>query len=199
MLFRGFGAVLLGDWNRWPLDLPDGSPRTPLQSAPMEIRPAEPRDADTIATIYNHEIVHSTATFDTEPVTAAERRTWLATHASERHPVLVAEIEGCVVGWAALSPWSDRCAYARAAEVSIYIDANARGAGVGRTLLTALVAKAREVGLGVLLARISSGEGPASSNLHQSLGFRSIGIMRRVGEKFGRILDVEIFENHLDE
>lgn len=156
-------------------------------------------DADllAIADIYNHEVLHGTATFDTQPVDLLERRAWLASHQSARHPVVVAELNGTVVGWASLSPWSTRCAYARAAEVSVYVHRDHRGRGVGRALLGELVTRGRAAGLGVLLARVVA-ESEASRRLHQQLGFVRIGTMRRVGEKFGRILDVELLDLQLD-
>jgi phosphinothricin acetyltransferase len=167
-------------------------------STTPRIRLAADGDAAAIAGIYNHEVATGTATFDTVEVTAAERQAWLAAHrGAARHPVVVAEAaDGAVVGWASLSAWSERCAYARAAEVSVYVHRDARGLGVGRALLDDLIARGRAAGLGVLLARIVAG-GTASLRLHSRAGFRPIGTMRRVGEKFGRILDVELLELHL--
>ncbi|TMA47656.1 MAG: N-acetyltransferase family protein, partial [Deltaproteobacteria bacterium] len=109
----------------------------------------------------------------------------------------VAEESGRVVGWGSLSAWSDRCAYARAAEVSVYVHQDHRGHGIGRALLADLIARGRAAGLGVLLARIES-SGAASLALHRALGFQPIGTMRRVGEKSGRLLDVELLDLHLD-
>jgi phosphinothricin acetyltransferase len=161
------------------------------------IRPATPADLQAIVDIYNDEVLHGVATFDTEPWTATGQAAWLAEHTTGRHPLLVAEVTGCVIGWASLSAWSSRCAYARAAEVSIYVHRDERGRGVGRALLAELIARGRAGGLGVLLARIEA-SGAASLRLHRTVGFRSIGTMRRVGEKFGRVLDVELLELHLD-
>ena len=164
----------------------------------MLVRRAEARDLAGIFAIYDDEILHGTATFDTEPVPEERQILWLAAHQSERHPAIVAEEDSSIVlGWASLSPWSDRCAYARAAEVSVYVHRDYRGRGVGRALLTDLVRRGRSAGLGVLLARITS-ESEASVDLHRALGFTTIGTMRRVGEKFGRILDVALMDLHLD-
>jgi L-amino acid N-acyltransferase len=76
---------------------------------PPIIRPAIADDLPAITAIYNHAILNTTATFDTEPKTEAEQLAWFKAH-DERHPVLVATIDGKVVGWASLSAWSDRCA-----------------------------------------------------------------------------------------
>lgn len=162
------------------------------------LRAARPSDAAAINVIYNREVETSTATFDTQPVSIEERRHWLEQHGTPRRRAIVAEDDsGEVIGWAALSAWSPRCAYARAAEVSIYVHANHRNEGVGRALLGELIAGARRAGLGVLLARVADAS-EASLALHRAAGFRSIGTMRRVGEKLGRILDVELLDLHLD-
>jgi len=163
----------------------------------MQLRRATSADVPAIAEIYDYEVEHSTATFDTRPLGLDGHAAWLARHDTNRHPVILAEEGGRVLGWASLSPWSDRCAYARAAEVSVYVHRDHRGGGVGHNLLADLIARGRAAGLGVLLARIV-GDSEASRRLHERLGFRHIGTMRRVGEKFGRILDVDLFDLQLD-
>jgi phosphinothricin acetyltransferase len=179
----------------------------------MLIRTATRDDLDQIFAIYDREVLRGTATFDTEPKTPAQREEWLAQHASARHPVIVAVGElrehasdggsdltpgaQAVLGWASLSAWSTRCAYARAAENSVYVHHAARGRGVGRALLTDLLRRGREAGLGVVLARVVEGN-PASVALHRACGFRTVGVMKRVGEKFGMILDVRLMQVHID-
>ncbi len=167
-------------------------------STSMRIQRAREEHLEAIRDIYNHEVLHGTATFDTEPVSLEERRAWLSRHDSDRHPALVATSADVVLGWASLSPWSERRAYARSAEVSVYVHPDQRGRGVGKALLEAVIAAGRSGGLGVLLARVTS-ESEVSLRLHREHGFASVGTLRRVGEKHGRILDVEILELHLDE
>jgi L-amino acid N-acyltransferase YncA len=164
----------------------------------MRIDDAQPAHRSAVQAIYDHEVLHSTATFDVTPRSADEWRDWWGHHEQERFPVLVASEQGLVLGWASLSPWATRCAYARANEVSVYVDRAARGRGVGAALLEALVARARALGVGVLLSRIEVSGGDASVRLHRRFGFQDVGVMRRVGEKFGRILDVMIMDLHLD-
>ena len=163
----------------------------------MRIRPATEADLPAIFAIYDREVLHGIATFDTEPKSAAERLAWLRDDAGGRYPILVAEIDGAVVGWARLYAWSNRCAYARAAENAVYVDAAHRGQGVGRALLGELIRLAPRRGVHVLLARVVEGH-PGSLALHEALGFTGIGVMRRVGEKFGRVLDVRLLERQLD-
>ena len=112
--------------------------------------------------------------------------------------MLVAERDGAVVGWASLGPWSPKGAYRRSAEVSVYVDPAARGAGLGAALLEALIERARGSEVAVLIARIAEGN-PVSVHLHERAGFERVGILRRSGEKFGRVLDVEVLDLHLDE
>jgi export-related chaperone CsaA len=156
------------------------------------IRRAESGDAGAITDIYNEAVLGTTATFDTEPKTEQDRLVWLAKH-DERHPVLVAERDGQVVGWAALSKWSERPAYADTGESSCYVAERWRGQGVGRALKERLIEEARRVGLHTILARVAEGSA-ASLHLNESLGFTLVGTMREVGLKFGRRLDVHLMQ-----
>ncbi|MCI4353624.1 MAG: N-acetyltransferase family protein [Thermoplasmata archaeon] len=159
------------------------------------IRTARVGDADRIRTIYNEAVQSTTATFDTEPRSLAEQVSWLKDH-DGRHPVLVAELGPTLVGWAALSPWSERQAYNGTAEISVYVDPAWRNRGVGRALLTELLAEGSRCGLHLVLARIAEGN-PVSRALHVVMGFSSVGVMHEVGNKFGRYLDVELLELRL--
>jgi len=96
----------------------------------IQIRRAELADLEAITEIYNEAILTTTATFDTEPKTGAERLEWFQSH-DERHPILVAVLGGRVIGWASLSKWSDRRAYDDTAETSFYVKADCRRRGVG--------------------------------------------------------------------
>lgn len=158
----------------------------------VDTRRATLTDLPAITAIYNDAVLKTTATFDTTPKTDAEQREWFEHH-DDNHPVLVAVEQSTVVGWASLSAWSDRCAYASTAEVSIYIHEEWRGNGVGRTLMAALVAEGERLGLHTLIARIAEGN-PASIRLHTSAGFTEAGILKEVGEKFGRLLDVAMLQ-----
>lgn len=158
----------------------------------MRIRHARPEDAEAIAAIYNHAILNTTATFDTEPVTPESRREWLARRTA-KHPVVVAEEDGAVVGWAALSPWSDRCAYSTSVELSVYVAPTHCRRGIGRALAEHLLALAPSLGVHAILARICT-ENAASLALVERLGFEPCGVQREVGRKFDRWLDVAVYE-----
>jgi phosphinothricin acetyltransferase len=161
------------------------------------IRRATTADLPGITDIYNDAIVNTTATFDTEPKSLEDRARWLATH-GERYPVLVAERNGEVVGWASLSPWSDRRAYDGTAETTFYVAARHRGRGIGRALKAAIIDEARRLGFHSLIARVAEGS-DASLHLNEIFGFRRVGTLQEVGLKFGRLLDVHILQRMLRE
>jgi L-amino acid N-acyltransferase YncA len=165
---------------------------------PIDIRFATEDDLPGIFEIYDEQVLHGTATFETVPKTQSERVEWYRNHPPHRSPLVVATVNGMVIGWAGLSPWSPRAAYARSAENSVYVHKDWRGRGLGEALMADLMERARAAGVKVLIARLVEGNA-ASVRLHESLGFTTIGVMRRVGEKFGRILDVRLMQAHLDE
>ena len=155
-------------------------------------RRAELKDLETITEIYNKAILTTVATFDTEPKTMGEQKVWFEDH-DDRYPIFVAELDGAVAGWASLSKWSDRCAYADTAEISLYVKEDFHGKGVGKKLLEAIMEEGQRVGLHSVISRIAEGN-EVSVHLHESVGFRHIGIMKEVGRKFGRLLDVSMMQ-----
>ncbi|MBM4107504.1 MAG: N-acetyltransferase family protein [Phycisphaerae bacterium] len=160
---------------------------------PPSIADADESHLAAVFEIYNHEVLTSPSTFETEPRTPQQQREWF--HAFDRsvYPVLVALDVGRVLGWARLQPWSPRPGYRRSAEDSVYIAEHARGRGVGRALLDELLGRARAAGIRSVIARINDDGGP-SVRLHRAAGFRTVGILEAVGEKFGRVLDVRIMQ-----
>lgn len=163
---------------------------------PVPIRRAGPEDVPAIAEIYNEAIRTTTATFDTEPKTVEDREAWLRSH-DDRHPVLVAELDGEVVGWACLTRWSDRPAYDDTAETSCFVASRHRGRGIGRRLKEAIIEEARRLRFHTILARVAE-ESRASLHLNESLGFVLVGTMKEVGCKFGRRLSVHLLQKMLD-
>lgn len=159
----------------------------------VQIRPATLADAEALARIYNAEVVGSTSTFDMVPRSVAEQRTWLVDR-SGAHVVLVAEDEdGPIAGFAALSPFRDRPAYATTVESSIYVDSAHRRRGVGLELVDAIVDTARAHGFHSVIARIADSN-PASVDLHARAGFDLVGVEREVGRKLNRWLDVTVMQ-----
>jgi len=156
------------------------------------IRQATLEDLAAITEIYNEAILNTVATFDTQPKTLEEQEIWFADH-GPRYPILVAERDSIIVGWASLTKWSDRCAYSDTAEASLYIKEREQGKGIGRKLLEAIIREGQEAGLHTVIARIEAGN-EASIHLLKSMGFEHIGIMKEVGKKFGKLLDVRIMQ-----
>jgi len=153
----------------------------------MEIRDLGPLDWPEVAAIYNDGIGTGNATFELAPPAWEE---WDASHPDIR---LVAEVDGRVAGWAALSPTSDRCCYRGVAENSVYVASWAQGQGVGRALLVELIARSEAVGIWTLVAGIFP-ENQASVRLHLGCGFRLVGVRERLGELNGEWRDVLMLE-----
>lgn len=173
-----------------------GSPAKSRRSKMATIRPALLTDIHAIMDIYNEAILTTTATFDTDLRSEKQQSTWLMSH-DERHPVIVAELDGAVVGWACLSKWSERGAYSDAAECTFYVKKEFRGKGIGRKLKAAVVAEGKNPGFHTLIARVAEGS-DASIHLNESFGFRHVGVLKEVGRKFGRLLDVHIYQKVYD-
>lgn len=152
-------------------------------------------DAEATRAIYNLEVTESTVTFDLVPRSLDEQRVWL-TARSGAHAVLVAEDAGEVIGFASMSPYRDRPAYSTSVEDSVYVRRDQQGKGVGRLLLTELIALATSHGFHAMFARIVAGH-DASIALHSAQGFEMVGTEREVGRKFGRWLDVSVMQRLL--
>jgi L-amino acid N-acyltransferase YncA len=144
-------------------------------------------DWQDVVAIFEDGIATGDATFETE---APTWEAWDAAHTGLR---LVAERDGGVAGWAALSDYSDRRCYRGVAEVSLYVAAAARGKGVGRALLEALIVRAEADGTWTLQAGIFP-ENKPSIRLHLGCGFRLVGVRERLGEVGGVWRDVLLLE-----
>jgi phosphinothricin acetyltransferase len=163
----------------------------------ITIRLATETDLPAIRDIYNHYVHTSTATFQLQPDTEAERLGWFRSR-SEKHPATVAVIDGEVVGWGSLSPWKERAAYDRTIEASVYVRDGHFHRGIGRALLVDLIERARTLGHRSIIGGACT-EHPASIALQASLGFIPVGTFRAVGSKFGRWLDVTYLQLVLPE
>ncbi|MEZ4819212.1 MAG: N-acetyltransferase family protein [Bdellovibrionota bacterium] len=145
-----------------------------------------------ITEIYNDAILHTVATFDTQPKTIAEQEIWFQQHVDPL-PIFVALFDNEVIGWSSLSAWSDRCAYAKTVETSTYMHKDHQAKGIGTKLLATSMAYAQTHGHRNVLARIVSSS-LASRHLHEKQGFTLVGTMHQVGEKFGQIHDVCLYQ-----
>jgi phosphinothricin acetyltransferase len=161
-------------------------------TSPATIRPAIHADAAAIARIYNQGIAERGATFETAPRRLEDIARRI--DEAERYPLLVAIDErDAVIGWAGVSAYRTRPCYAGIGEFSIYLDRNARGRGVGRRLLDALVAAAAARGYWKLVSRVFPFN-TASRSLCRRCGFREVGVYEKHGRLDGRWLDVVIVE-----
>ena len=159
------------------------------------IRLATVADAEAVRRIYNHEVEHTTHTFDLVPRTLEDQQAWLRDREGALG-VVVAEIGGEVAGFASLSEYRPRAAYRTSAESSVYVDESARGRGLGQWLMQELVRVAEARGFHTMIARIADGH-EASIGLHQAVGFEIVGTEREVGRKFGGWLDIVVMQRML--
>lgn len=158
-------------------------------TAGCRVGPMAAADAEAVLEIYAEGIASGHATFQTEVPSWAE---WDAAHLAR--PRLVARDEaGRVLGWCALSPVSKRAVYAGVVEESVYVAAAARGRGIGRALLEAMVRESEAAGLWTMQTGIFP-ENTASLALHTACGFRVLGVRERVGRQHGRWRDVVFLE-----
>jgi phosphinothricin acetyltransferase len=158
----------------------------------ITIRTAQNEDLEDITEIYNYAILKTTATFDTEPKTVEQQRPWFDEHGSN-NPLLVAELDSVIVGWASLSKYSDRCAYSDTTEISLYVKEEYQGKQIGKKLMEKILDEGQAAGYHAVIARIAEGN-EVSVHLHESFGFEHVGIMKEVGKKFGRLLDIYLME-----
>src|SRR5688572_7194547 len=131
----------------------------------VSLRAASVADLQIINDIYNHYVLHSTCTYQLEPETMEDRRKWFDDH-GEKHPIVVAEVDGKVVGWGSLSRFHKRAAYARTVENSIYIHPEHRRQKIGSAILTDQISRARSLGHHTILA-IIDGDQIGSITLHE--------------------------------
>jgi L-amino acid N-acyltransferase YncA len=165
------------------------------RAASVTVRAAQPADAPAIAALYNVGIEERQATFETRPREPAEIGAWF----EPALPFLVAEdADGRVVGFARVSPYSDRCVYDGVGEHGVYVGRQARGQGVGRRLLEALAAESERHGLYKLTSRVFT-TNEASRAAHRAAGFEEVGVQRRHGRLDGEWKDCVVVERLLGE
>lgn len=159
----------------------------------LTVRRATPADADVIARIYNQGIEDRIATFETRPRTAEDVAGWF----DGVHPVVVAQHDGQVVGFASTSSYRPRECYAKIAEFSVYVARDHRGLGIGRQALMALIEDSAKAGLHKLVSRIFP-ENVASRAACRAAGFREVGVYKAHGQLEGIWKDCVIVERLVD-
>lgn len=164
--------------------------------ASITIRDAVEADLEAIRDIYNYAVEHTTAIWNEVLIDTDNRRLWLEQRRARGFPVLVAERDGKVAGYASYGDWRAFDGYRHTVEHSVYVDKDCRGAGIGKLLMQALIDHARGNDKHVMIAAIEA-ENQPSIALHERLGFRLVGIHKEVGRKFGRWLDLAMMELRL--
>lgn len=158
----------------------------------MIIRKATEDDVPNMMEIYNDAVRHLTATFDIQVKSLEDRLQWFRSF-RDQNPLLVAEMDGKVVGYCGLSPFREKEAYKYTMEVSLYIDRTYRGKGIGKSLLQEMIEIAKVLQIHCLIAGITTGN-EASVKLHERFGFEFIGRFKEVGFKFNEWQHVDFYQ-----
>jgi L-amino acid N-acyltransferase YncA len=158
------------------------------------IRTSRDEDLAAITAIYAHHVLHGTGTFETEPPSLADMTARRADVLSKNLPYLVAEKDGEILGFAYCNWFKPRPAYRYSAEDSIYLANDARGKGLGKQLLEALVQAAEAAGVRKLIAVIGDSANIGSVGVHRAQGFSHVGILKDCGWKFGQWRDVVLMD-----
>ena len=156
----------------------------------MIVRPATEQDADALAAIYGDAVLHGFGTFEEEPPSAADMDSRRRAVQDQGLPYLVAELDGRVLGFAYAAPFRPRAAYRYTLEDSVYVSPDAKGKGVGRAVLSAVIAACEALGVRQLMAVIGDTGNAGSVGLHKALGFEQTGVGKSVGFKHGRWVDI---------
>jgi phosphinothricin acetyltransferase len=162
----------------------------------LAIRDAREQDLPAILAIHNEAVLNTTAVWDEAPRTLAEQQQWLAAKRAAPFPVLVAECEGEIAGYASYGPFRAWYGYRHTVENSIYVHSAQRRRGVGERMLAALIERARTEGCHVMIAGIEA-RNEASLRLHTKLGYAKAAHLHEVGFKFDRWLDLVLLELRL--
>jgi phosphinothricin acetyltransferase len=166
---------------------------------PLEVRPATPGDLNRLVEIYNHYVVETHFTFDTEPFAVGARTQWF-TQFAETGPyrLLAGVFDDAVIGYASSTRFKPRPAYNTSVETTIYLDPRQTGKGFGRALYAELL---RQLENDESVHRAYGGiaqPNPESKALHESLGFVRVGSYHEVGFKFGKYWDVDWYEKDME-
>lgn len=160
-----------------------------------EFRPVTEQDLDTILAIYNHYVLHSAATFHSVPLARTDLKEFLFIN-HPKYPAFMIGEEGGEAGYCFLTQYKKRQAYDRSAELSVYLKPGFTGRGIGTLALGRLEAAAKAAGIRVLVGTIC-GENEASIRLMEKAGFSRCALLKNIGEKFGRVMDVVMYQKEI--
>ncbi len=164
----------------------------------MLIRDARPQDVEVLTEIYNHEVATGTALWNVKPTTVDQRAAFVAQRTEAGLPILIADIDGQVAGYASYGPFRPQDGFYQTMEHSVYLRPDFQGRGIGPALMLALIERAKQAGVHVLVAAVD-GANAGSIRLHERLGFVEVGRMPQAGQKFGRWLDLVLLQLRLDD
>jgi len=162
----------------------------------MRIREATNGDVAPILAIYNDVVTNTTAIYDQGPSTFDERQAWFDARRAKNLPVLVAELNGEVVGFSSFGEWRSRWGYRYTVEHSVHVRADCRGRGYGRSLIEALFPAAKALGMHTMIGHIDSAAA-ASLRLHEKLGFKMVGTFHEVAMLRDRWLSVVAMQREI--
>jgi len=163
-------------------------------SRSFAIRPATNDDVGAIVGIYNWAVNQTFATIDSEALSTEEAADWWETHA-RRSRLIVATDDSGVIGWARLFPWKQRGI--DVVEDLVYVDPVHHGRGIGRALLSELITQARGLGYKTIVATVAT-DNRSGLQLHEKLGFESVGTIRNAANKFDRWMDITLMQRSLE-
>lgn len=161
------------------------------------LRDATEADLPAILAIYNHAVAETTAIWNEILVDLDNRKAWYDLRQARGFPILVAEVDGRIAGYASYGDWRPFDGFRQSVEHSVYVEKDHYGRGLGKALMSALIERARAGNIHVMVAAIEAGN-TGSIALHKSIGFRLVGTHHEVGKKFGRWLDLTMMELKLD-
>ena len=167
-------------------------------SSAVQVRPAVRADVPAILEIYNHAVLHTTASYDLEPQALGVRLSWYDARQQEGWPVLVAEQGRRVVGWSTYGRFRDKPGYRYSVEHSVYVAPDVHGSGLGTALMLPLIEHARQAGHHIMIAGVDA-DNAGSLRFHERLGFVPVAHFRQVGHKFGRWLDLVFLQLTLEQ
>lgn len=166
-------------------------------TASLTLRPAREADMAAVQLIYGDHVRHGLASFEETPPDVEEMRTRFRMLTGQSFPYIVAERDGQVLGYSYAGPYRSRSAYRFTIENSVYVDRQCAGQGIGRALLSELIARCEKGPWRQMIAIIGNSSNTASIALHESLGFRVVGVLREVGFKHGQWVDTVLMQKEL--